>query len=355
MMKSKGKNNHFPVLDIRPMGPTQSFFPHFPEPSDKQPIMTRQSQWCMISMLTALLFIFGSGSVHAEPSALIINASRQFAFADHLFQNGEYRKATEEYQRFVFFFPTHELRRKAEFQIAEAYRLAGDLAKAIEYHQSLTRFSDTQPDPIAVDAYFMLSECYLQMRAVSQALLQLRNIIALCNKADVLDKAHYRMGWIHANQGDWDGAKRAWNQLFEQGRFPKEQLLKSVDEDMPHIPFKKPVLAGVLSVIPGLGQLYLGRGQDALVAFVFTGGTTWAAYEAFDNDLPVLGVMISMVAVSFYAGNIYGAISGAHKYNHNQIQQFSTQLRKQLEITIPHTQEAGLQNTGMGFQFKINF
>jgi tetratricopeptide (TPR) repeat protein len=301
------------------------------------------------------LFIFGYGSALAAPTALTITAHRQYAFADHLFQKGEYRRAAEEYQRFIFFFPAHELRRKAEFQTAEAYRLAGDLATAIKYFQPLTRFSGAEPDPISVDAYFMLSETYLRMRAEGQALLQLRNIITLCDKIGILDKAYYRMGWIFAGQGDWHGAKRAWNLISAQGRYPKQRLLKAAGEDMPQIPKKSPSLAGTLSVIPGMGQLYLGRGHDALVAFVITGGTVWAAYEAFDNELPVLGVMLSMVGAGFYAGNIYSAVSGAHKYNHYQIQQFSTQLRQELDAQIPHKQEAGRHDAGMGMQFKINF
>lgn len=301
------------------------------------------------------LLIFSFGRALAAPPALTISASRQYAFADHLFQNGEYQRAAEEYQRFVFFFPAHELRRKAEFQTAEAYRLSGDLATAIKYYQPLTRFSGAEPDPMAVDAYFMLSETYLRMRAVSQALLQLRNIIALCDKIDIRDKAYYRMGWIYAEQGDWRGAKRAWNLISTQSRYPKQRLLKAAGEDMPQIPKKSPALAGTLSVIPGMGQLYLGRSQDALAAFVITGGTMWAAYEAFDNELPALGVMLSMVGASFYAGNIYSAVSGAHKYNHYQIQQFSTQFRQKLDAQIPHEQKAGGQSTGIGLQFKINF
>lgn len=301
------------------------------------------------------LFILGFGPALAAPPALTITAPRQYAFADHLFQNGEYRRAAEEYERFVFFFPAHELRRKAEFQTAEAYRLAGDLATAIKYYQPLTRFSGAEPDPISVDAYFMLSETYLRMRADSQALLQLRNIIALCDKIEILDKAYYRMGWIFVGQGDWSGAKRSWNLISAHDHYPKQRLLKAAEEDMPQIPKKSPAMAGTLSVIPGMGQLYLGRGQDALVAFVITGGTMWAAYEAFDNELPVLGVMLSMVGAGFYTGNIYSAVSGAHKYNHYQIQQFSTQLRQELDAQIPHEQEAGRQGTGMGLQFKINF
>jgi tetratricopeptide (TPR) repeat protein len=300
-------------------------------------------------------FLVGFDIVFAAPPDLTIDATRQFAFADHLFQSGQYRRAAEEYQRFVFFFPAHELRRKADFQTAEAYRSAGDFAQAIKQYQPLIHLSGAEPDPISVNAVFMLSECYLRMRAVSQALLPLRDIISLCHKVEVLDQAHYRMGWIFADQGDWGGAQRSWNQISDQGQFQKQRLLKAIEENVPQIPRKSPILAGTLSIMPGMGQLYLGRSQDALVALVMAGGTMWAAYEAFDNELPVLGVMMSIVGVSFYTGNIYGAVSGAHKYNHNQIQHFSTQLRQQFDITLPHEQEAGHQNTGMGFQFNINF
>lgn len=309
----------------------------------------------MILAPMIFLFFFGTAPAIAETAPLTITASRQYAFAEHLFQTGEYRRAAEAYQKFAFFFPSHPLRRTAEFQTAQAYQFAGDLATALKHYRPLTRFSGAEPDPVAVDAYFMMAECYFQMRATGQAVLQLRNLITLCDKVDVQDKAYYRMGFLHVDQGDWGSARNAWSRISANSRYPRERLLKAAGEDAAQLPRKSPAMAGTLSLIPGMGQLYLGRGQDALVAFVITTGTAWAACEAFDNDLPVLGVMLSIIGAGFYSGNIYSAISGAHKYNRLSIQNFSRQLRQETDDAFPHRQQSGRHDTGMGIELKINF
>jgi len=74
----------------------------------------------------------------------------------------------------------------------------------------------------------------------------------------------------------------------------------------------------MLSVIPGAGYLYLERYQDALISLLVNTALIFAAYEAFDNDLYVLGGIISFVELGFYAGNIYGATTSAHKINRSQ-------------------------------------
>ena len=100
------------------------------------------------------------------------------------------------------------------------------------------------------------------------------------------------------------------------------------------IPYGQPKLAGVLSVIPGAGQLYCGRYKDALSAFIVNGGLIWAAVESFDNELYALGTTISIFGFGFYTGNIYGAITSAHKYNQVQTQKYIRQLQKQYHIGL---------------------
>ena len=58
--------------------------------------------------------------------------------------------------------------------------------------------------------------------------------------------------------------------------------------------------------------------------------------KAFDNDLVGLGGIIAFVELGFYAGNIYGAIASAHKYNKIKNRQFLDQLRKNTKISLSY-------------------
>ena len=112
---------------------------------------------------------------------------------------------------------------------------------------------------------------------------------------------------------------------------------------------KNPGLAGALAIVPGVGYLYCERYQDALIALLVNGGLIWAACEAFHNDLYALVAVITFVEVGFYAGNIYGSVSSAHKYNRKNERQWIDNLRRRLKVDL-----AG-RPANMGFELSLRY
>jgi hypothetical protein len=123
------------------------------------------------------------------------------------------------------------------------------------------------------------------------------------------------------------------------------------------LPLKKPALAGTLSIIPGAGQLYCGRYEDALAAFLVNGALAWASYESFDNDLNALGGLLAFVGAGFYVSNVYGALSSAHKFNLKQRQTHAEMLRQQHLINRFQTDESprGASDTRFVLSFRLPF
>jgi tetratricopeptide (TPR) repeat protein len=278
----------------------------------------------LLPMLLIGLFL---GSAFAQSPALTIDADQQMAFADHLFQSGQFRRAAEEYQRFAFFFPDHPLASQAIFKSGQGYASAGDPATAITIYKTLAKSTGDRLSPLGVEACFETSRCYEQMKQPNQAILQLHNLIALSDDIQVKDRANYRIAWIYLEAADWNAARRALDQISPGSSLPVTKLKDALSKSR-EIPYKSPPLAGSLSIVPGMGQLYLGRYQDAFVAFTVNAGVIWAACESFDKDLNALGIVLSMVGIGFYTGNIYGAVSGAHKYNRIQRRNFTEQLKR---------------------------
>jgi hypothetical protein len=108
------------------------------------------------------------------------------------------------------------------------------------------------------------------------------------------------------------------------------------------IPRKNPQVAGFLSILPGGGYFYCERYQDALVAFLLNGALIVASWEAFDQGNPALGGIIAAVEFGFYAGNIYGGIASAHKYNNRKTHDFIESLKEMAQIDVSGT-KGGLQ------------
>ena len=60
----------------------------------------------------------------------------------------------------------------------------------------------------------------------------------------------------------------------------------------------------------------------------------WATVTSFKDDNPALGGVIAFVEAGFYAGNFYGGITSAHKYNKNKTQTFIRELQESARISL---------------------
>lgn len=273
------------------------------------------------------------GSLAYAEMPLVIDADKQYDFAQHYFKNGEYGRAIDEYQRFIYFFPNDERVERADFQIAMAYYLSRQYPEAIDAFREVIRKYDGSR--LAVESYYKLSDSYMRHHQLDAAIVTLHNLLTLSDSAVVRDEAFYRLGWIYIEAGLWDNARSNFNKISPQARekYKLERLSNELDQ-AGAIPRKNPGLAGALSVVPGAGYLYLQRYQDALIAFLLNGVFIWASYEAFDNDNNALGALLSFFELSFYAGSIYGTVSSAHKYNRTKTEQFIENLKRNTKIDL---------------------
>lgn len=283
-------------------------------------------------------------------TAATIDPHQQIEYADQLFDQGQYRRAAEEYQRFAFFFPDNPNRRKAILRSGQAFLQADDP------HLALSRFKqlmDTfDPDALAIEAYFMSVECYLKLKSTTQAIAQLHNIIILVDADNVKDRAYHRLGWIYIDQTDWKNARQAIDRISDSGRRRlRVDELDAALSQFSSLARKSPALAGTLSIIPGAGQLYCDRYEDALIALLVNVGLFWSAYDAYDNEQYGLGSLLTFVGLGFYTANIYGAITDAHKYNQLRMQEYKDRLKLDYIIDSGPTPQASTKGVLLSLHF----
>ncbi len=260
-------------------------------------------------------------------AALTIDADRQFAYAQSRLDAGAWDEAVAEFNRFIHFFPADSQVPQARYQIGTAFYRAGRYQEASEVFNTMS--VDYAGSGLAVEAYFMLSRSHARQGMIEQAMLDLHNLMALTADEAVIDRIHFEMGWLYIDQGRWDRADQQFGRITSDGQttYQVPDLRRSL-ADSATISAKNPTTAGVLSIVPGGGQLYTGRYRDAVTALLINGGLIWAAWESFDNELYALGGVISFVGFGFYAGNIYGAVSSAHKYNRDRKAEFRDSLSR---------------------------
>jgi tetratricopeptide (TPR) repeat protein len=279
---------------------------------------------------------------------LQLTADDQFRYAQSCFESRDYPCAIAEFRRFAHFFPTDPRVAQALLQMGRSQLLAGDANGAIaRFKTVIRRFEDS---PQAIQAAFLETEAWSRQGAYGQALLTLNNLILSTTDADLQDRARFRSTWIHIDRGDWPAARSALRAITpaNQTRYRTQTLLADLMA-ADRIPAKSPALAGGLSILPGLGQLYCERYEDALIALLVNGGLIWASVESFGHELYALGSVIGFVETGFYAGNIYGAVGDAHKYNRRAAQEFKSGLKRRWRVSmLPAPQKDGI---GLMLQF----
>lgn len=289
------------------------------------------NQLIRIAVAVAALGFFARGALAEE--TIDMGADGQFSYAEYLFSVKDYPSAVNEYRRFLFLFPQDSRAESALYRIGVCYAADRQFERAI---QSFNALIDAYPlGAYAAPSYFRISEAYLALGNTAAAVTTLHNLATVTDVPDTRDQAHYRIGWIYLESAQWERADAYFAQIdpANAGIYRLGELKTALQAGAQR-PKKSPGLAGVLSIVPGGGYLYCRRYQDALMALLLNGGLIYAAYEAFDHELYALAGVITFVEFGFYTGNIYGAISAAHKTNQTMDNRFIDNLKENLKLRL---------------------
>ncbi len=294
--------------------------------------------------ITVSLFVFMTVQQlwAAGEKGLYIDPDMQYDYAQKCFEEKDFSTAMVEFKRFAHFFPQEQRARQARFLTGKAlYHLKDyDRAKQV-FDTFLFPFSE---DPLVTEAYFMLGSTYEKMGKSGRAETVLQNLLLLTDDIATKDRIHATLGWINLKRSRdmepvaLERAETHMDKLSQPGAltYGKKRLKKTITT-MQQEKKKNPALAGLAALVPGMGFLYCERYRDAAISFLLNAALIMAAHESFDEGHDALGGVITFVEAGFYSGNIYGAISSAHKYNRNQRQNTLESLEQDLKhpATLP--------------------
>ncbi len=313
----------------------------------------------MKACLFSFLFLLFQGESSLKAADLVINSDRQYDYAVSCFNNRDFDTAIIELKRFIHFFPGDQRVRDASFKTGmAAYRLKKYKQAAGIFDRMTRPFSQ---DEITIESYFMLSRTYGVMGKVGSAEITLRNLLKLSKEEAVIDRANLALTAIYLNRstdlepGVLDKARNHAVTISETGshNLSREMLIKTINS-IENLKEKDPIIAGLLSIVPGGGFAYCGRYRDALVSFLLNSALMLAAHESFKDGNNALGGVIGFVEAGFYSGNIYGSVSSAHKYNSHQRKRVIESLQRDMSLSreLSHTQDPGKV---MLFSYRIVF
>ncbi len=270
---------------------------------------------------------------------IMVDSKIQFQLAESLFTEKHFLAAANEYLRFMHLFPDDKKAEQAGYKAGLAYFKANQYQEAKKIFQNIIR---QLPNSVfGVKAVFKLSELYNIINKPGMSVATLKNIIVITKDTKVRDTACFMLGWLLTDRSEelkagsdykiypLKEAEKYFSMISIKGKqnYKINYILSELSKRN-LVKKKNPVLAGILSIIPGGGFLYCGRYQDAFVSFLLNSSLMIATHQAFNNDNVMLGGVIAFVETGFYSGNIYGGIASAHKFNKNRREEFIHKLKQ---------------------------
>ena len=211
--------------------------------------------------------------------------------ANEHFQNGQYLLSTTHYSL---------------IKKNECHRLLQDKAR-YGYLLSIWKLEDT----IELQRSFENIKL-IQNKEIQQNAYLLKSYIDKKSDDNLTDKNRFKFS--------------TWNQRFQK----KEKIeLGSLAYEYQQVRTKSPALAGTLSIIPGLGQIYNGSFEAAAISFILNTALAAATYEFFDNDQNAAGAVSSIIFSVTYIGNIISASNGASSINQSRFQALDSRYEEE--------------------------
>ncbi len=251
----------------------------------------------------------------AETPAVEAPHREVLQFAYSLMDHGDYYRAITELERYSFLEPGAPETWSANLAIGRAYELGGkasDAATWLQRMQGLTTTPQLRADLLVELAYAR----YLagSSQVASDDLERFLGDAQSSGEAshDTRERARYLLGWTYLTSSRLPEAA----ETFRAIDLPYSKSLALDVLGGTELPHKSPVLAGALSaVVPGLGHVYLGQPFIGLAAFGWNALFGFATYDALHRKIWGVGSVLAGLELLWYGGAIFGAVSGAQKYN----------------------------------------
>lgn len=258
-----------------------------------------------------------------------VSANRgALAYADHLFLDGDWYRSIGEYRRYLYLMRgrgPHAPR--AAIAIGEALMRGRQWDAAGRQLDGVAqRSSDLLKRRVAL---FGAARAYLLDGRPELSKPRFRLIAEDEDTAPAMRReATWLLAWGHFDAGEFEKAEEYFAQLA-QAEGPHGEAAAGIVAQLqlrPGLSKRNPILAGALSLIPGLGHMYLGQWSVGLTSFGWNALFTFAAVTAWLQGQWGVALVLTVMEVAWYSGGIFGALAGTLRYNRDVIRNWRDQI-----------------------------
>lgn len=286
-----------------------------------------------------------------DAASIGLTADQLVEFAEHLMRQEEYFRAVSEYRRFLFLYPNDPRCSMVHFRIGLAFYRGHSYEDA---SQTFAEVAQRYPATFyGQQAWLWRGESLIQQgRSVTAEQLYTELSQGIPDTA-IKQQALYQKGWALLYRRQWHDAATFFERIPSPSPlYTNAQQLARAALQGASLKLHSPLLAGIFSgLLPGGGQLYIGRIGDALLAFFLNGLFIAGIVQATQHKAYGVAGVLSVFEAGWYTGNIYGAVSGAHKKNRYNTQNFLRNLENQYRLPLPDSQPGASIGLGVSLGF----
>jgi hypothetical protein len=270
----------------------------------------------MIALTALLLVAAPDDNAQAAPQ------NQTLSFADHLFLDGDWYRSITEYRRYLFevkgLGPDAE---RSAFAIGEALARGEQWDAAGRQLDGIAQRASTEE--LRQQALFAAGRAYLLDNRPELAKPRFRLIVEDANAAAPLKlQSKWLLAWGHFDAGELEQAHQYFSDIAAKKDAPHAKEAAGVAkaiETKDQVELKDPLLAGVLSIIPGVGHFYLGQWGVGLTSLAWNGLFLAATITAWLTGQWAIAAVLTLFELGWYAGGVFGAVAGAYRYNRDAV------------------------------------
>ncbi|MCX5906547.1 MAG: outer membrane protein assembly factor BamD [Deltaproteobacteria bacterium] len=301
------------------------------EPEEINP--SRRS-WSSL-LLLAGIFLLSSGALAEDRSpGLYIDENLQMNLGDYFFKDADYYRAVTEYKRFLFLFPQSSRTEEVLWKITQSYFHGRKWDEAnLAADEVLKGFPESARK---AEVFLLKGFIFREKKEYSRSRTFFQKAVETTGSRLLRDEAHKQIALTYLQEDNWPEAAKAFREIDPLSPlYPRSDFFARGLEHAGEVPQKSPAIAGSLAaVLPGAGHVYVNRYRDALVAFLLNGAFIWGMVESFEHKNYVVGGILTFFELGWYSGNVYSAISSAHKYNQQQKKEYLEHLEKESQLSV---------------------
>jgi tetratricopeptide (TPR) repeat protein len=282
---------------------------------------------------------------HAELSDFMSPAERDLMRGDLLYYEGDYYRAITAYKEFLAESGGDARALRVHLKIAWIYYLSNKPKAAEAVLKTIASEAEGRPEGWWSRLY--LGHVATRGEEPIKARAMYDNVVKSCaafvgpsapaddpRSQECLALTTYaRLGLAryHARAGDFDAA------ASELAQLPKAAPQSTAASDVAayvralEIPRKSPTVAGLLSIVPGLGHFYIEEYAVGIVAMIWNGAFIYATVDSILDGTYGQAAVLGLLELIWYAGTIFGAVAGAERFNRDAQNIVKEGLEKDIE------------------------